>query len=154
MVQGGYQMFSDDLNVTVINTLPDNFGSYAADGIDDDWQVLYFGLDNPLAGPGQNPDFDGQNNLFEFLAKVDPTDSASFLVSTIQAVPGLPGQKKVVFSPRYSDRTYVIQTSTLLTAPSWSTLTGATVSDNGTERTVTDPNASGTRKFYRVQISR
>ena len=142
------------LDLTVLNNLPDNFGSYAADGIDDDWQFQYFGADNPLAGPLQNPDFDGQNNLFEFLAKVDPTDPASFFEVTAKAVPGQPGHKEIVFKPRSADRTYVVQTSTLLTAPIWPTLTPSSVSDNGAERTVTDPNATGPRKFYRVEISR
>ncbi len=142
------------LDLTVLDTLKDNFGSYAGDGIDDDWQFQFFGLDNPLAGPTQNPDFDGQNNLFEFLAKVDPTDPASFFEVTAKAVPGQPAQKEIVFQPRYPERSYTVQTSTLLTEPSWSTLTGASVSDSGTERTVTDPNAAGPRKFYRVQISR
>ena len=142
------------LELTVLDTLKDNFGSYAGDGIDDDWQFQFFGLNNPLAGPTQNPDFDGQNNLFEFLAKVDPTDPASFFEVTAKAVPGQPGQKEIVFQPRYPDRIYTVQTSTLLTPPSWSTLTPSSVSDSGTERTVTDPNATGPRKFYRVQISR
>ena len=59
------------LDLTVINLLADNFGSYAGDGIDDDWQVSFFGLDNPNAAP--NVDFDGdeQDNLFEFLALFD-----------------------------------------------------------------------------------
>ena len=155
VVNGDYQTFSDSLNLTVINTLPDNFGSYASDGIDDDWQVQYFNAPpNANAGPTVDADFDGQNNLFEFLAKVDPTDAASFFEIVAKAVPGQPGQKEVVFEPRYTDRTYVVQTSILLTAPSWSTLTPSSVSDNGTERTVNDPNATGPRKFYRVLISK
>lgn len=142
------------LDLTVLNNLPDNFGTYAADGIDDDWQFQFFGLDNPLAAPTQDPDFDGQNNLFEFLAKVTPNDPASFFAVEAKAVSGQPGQKDIVFEPRFPDRNYIVQTSTLLTEPSWSTLTPSSVSDNGTERTVTDPNAAGPRKFYRVQISR
>ena len=70
VVQVTYQTLTDTLNLTVLNTLPDNFSTYAADGIDDDWQVLYFGLGNPNAGPLIDPDYDGQNNLFEFTAGV------------------------------------------------------------------------------------
>lgn len=142
------------LDLTVLNNLPDNFGSYAADGIDDVWQFQFFGLDNPLAAPTQDSDFDGQNNLFEFLAKVTPNDPASFFTVEAKTVPGQPGQKAIVFEPRFADRTYLVQTSTLLTEPSWSALIPSTVTDNGTERTVTDPNATGSRKFYRVLISR
>ena len=83
-----------------------------------------------------------------------PNDSASFFAVEAKAVPGQSGQKDIVFEPRFPDRNYIVQTSTLLTEPSWSTLTPSSVSDNGTERTVTDPNATGPRKFYRVQISR
>jgi DNA/RNA endonuclease G (NUC1)/PKD repeat protein len=42
------------------------------------WQVQYFGdINNPLAAPGTDPDGDGMNNLQEFLAGTDPTNSAS-----------------------------------------------------------------------------
>lgn len=140
--------------LTVLNTLPDNFGSYAADGIDDDWQVQFFGLGNPLAGPLHNPDFDGQNNRFEFLAKVDPTDANSFFEIEAAPVAGQPGQQAVVFEPRFPDRNYTVETSTTLGALSWVPLVGGSVSDDGAKRTVTDPNATGPRKFYRVEISR
>jgi hypothetical protein len=36
---------------------------------------------------------------------------------------------------------------------SWAPLAGATVSDNGDERTITDP-SGGERKFYRVEVQR
>jgi hypothetical protein len=44
------------------------------------WQVDNFGsTDNPLADPNADPDGDGQNNLAEFLAGTDPTNSGSAL---------------------------------------------------------------------------
>jgi hypothetical protein len=51
-------------------------------------------------------------------------------------------------------RTYAVQYKLSLSDPTWQTLTGATVSDNGTTRTVTDPSGSGAAKFYRVQVSK
>ena len=39
------------LALTVLDTDPDNYGSYAGDGLDDDWQFNFFGPDNPLAVP-------------------------------------------------------------------------------------------------------
>jgi len=85
--------------------------------------VRYFGLDNPLAAPGLDPDGDGQDNLFEFIAGLDPTDAASRFRVDIAAVPGQPGQKQVTFSPRLADRTYVVRASADLSAGSWAEIT-------------------------------
>jgi hypothetical protein len=42
------------------------------------WQVQYFGdTNNPAAAASADPDGDGQNNLAEFLAGTDPTNSAA-----------------------------------------------------------------------------
>ena len=52
LAQGSYAGSTGSLNLTVLNVNQDNFGSYAGDGIGDDWQVQYFGLpSNPAAGP-------------------------------------------------------------------------------------------------------
>ena len=69
--------FTGTLGLTVVNTLPDNFGTYAADGITDAWQVQYFGEGNALAAPGVDADGDGQNNLTEFRAGYIPTNASS-----------------------------------------------------------------------------
>jgi hypothetical protein len=151
-VQGSYASLSGLFDLTVLNVLPDNFGSYAGDGLDDSWQNQYFGLNNPDAGPLSDPDSDGQNNQFEFTAGLVPTDPASRFLLRIEPVAVEPGQKRLVFSPRFDGRTYNILTSTTLATDSWSALTGGIVSDNGDARTVTDPNASESRKFYRVQV--
>ena len=49
--QGSYQSFLDTLTLTVLNVNTDDFGLYAGDGLADDWQVLYFGVNNPNAAP-------------------------------------------------------------------------------------------------------
>lgn len=154
IAQGTYQSFTDTITLTVLNTLPDNFGAYAADGIDDDWQVQYFGLDNTDAAPDADPDFDGQNNLFEFTAGLVPTSASSFFRVQATFVPGQPNQRRIIFSPRFDDRTYTVQTSLSLLSSSWQTLTTFTVSDAATVRTITDTQATEPRKFYRVQITR
>lgn len=150
-VQGTYQSLTDTLTLTVLNTQADNFGSYAADGIDDDWQVEFFGLENPLAAPGQDPDFDGQINLFEFIAGLNPLDHESYFVTTIT---GNASQVNITFSPRFLDRAYVVKTSTTLLPSDWTTLSAPITNDVGQQRTLTDTNVSGSRKFYRVEISR
>lgn len=53
------------------------------------WQVQYFGsTTNPAAAANADPDGDGQNNLAEFLAGTNPTNSASGLRITSVAAQG------------------------------------------------------------------
>ena len=151
-VQGTFGGFTGSLNFTVLDSIPDNFGTYAGDGLGDDWQVQYFGQNNPLAAPGLDPDGDGQTNLFEFTAGFIPNDPASTFHLRIAAVPGQPLRKKVIFSPRLDGRTYIVESRLTLSA-AWQPLTTSTQSDNGAERTVTDLDATGAKKFYRVRIT-
>jgi len=150
--QGDYAGASGTLGLTVLDSIPDNFGSYAGDGLADDWQFDYFGLDNPLAGPTLDPDGDGQDNAFEFTAGLIPTDPLSRFNLTIAPVPGQPGQKQVIFDPIVPGRSYTVLTSPDLTTGSWVDLVGGSVSNNGDQRTVTDTSASETKKFYTVEI--
>ena len=152
--QGIYLGQTGTLGLTVLDTIPDNFGTYAADGLGDDWQVQYFGQNNPLAAPAQDPDGDGQTNLFEFTAGLVPTDPASRFNLTLAPVTGQPTQKRAIFSPLVAGRTYSVEYRTSLTTGTWQPLTGTTFSDNGAERTITDPAATGAEKFYRVQVSK
>lgn len=151
IVQGSYAGAIGSLGLTVLESIPDNFGSYAADGVGDDWQFQYFGQSNPNAAPLLDPDGDGQNNRFEFTAGLIPTNPLSRFLVTIAAVPGQATQKQVVFDPIVAGRTYTVKTSPDLSAATWTTLAGSTSSDNGSQRTVTDTSTAG-RKFYKVEV--
>jgi hypothetical protein len=154
-VQGALAPYTGSANFTVLDTIPDNFADYAGDGLWDDWQVQYFGPPpNANAGPFVDPDGDGQNNLFEYTAGLIPTDANSVFRLRIERVPGQPGQKNLIFTPRFADRTYVVKAKpSLLTGP-FAPLGSSTFSDNARERTVTDLNASGAVKFYQVEITK
>ncbi|OYW74684.1 MAG: hypothetical protein B7Z37_16660 [Verrucomicrobia bacterium 12-59-8] len=149
-VQGLYLGLSATLGLSVLDTIPDNFGSYATDGIPDSWQLQYFGADNPLAAPTADATGTGQNNLFKYTAGLNPTDPASRFIT---AVGPAASSHTISISPRLPDRTYTVQFSTDLGATGWQPLTGATIQDNGQTRTVTDPDGASLRKFYRVQVS-
>jgi len=151
-ITGSYLGFSNSLALSVLNVTSDDFGIYALDGLPDDWQVQYFGLGSSVAGPAVDPDGDGYNNLFEYTASLVPTDANSRFAMQIQGVSGQASQRQLIFSPRYSTSTYTIQTSPDLAT--WSTLTTGNITDNGTQRTVIDTAATGTRKFYRVNVSK
>ena len=150
--QGDYAGATGTLKLTVLDTIPDNFGSYAGDGLGDDWQFDHFGLDNPLAAPLLDPDGDGQNNAFEFTSGLIPTDPLSRFLVTINPVPGQPAQQQIVFEPIVAGRRYAVMTSPDLTPGSWVPLSGGNVSNDGDQRSVTDPAASETKKFPMVEI--
>ena len=138
----------------VLNVSLDDYKAYGGDGIDDAWQVGHFGEENPSAGPLVDADGDGHNNLFEYTAGLVPTDANSVFRLRIENVPGEPTQRRLIFSPRLDDRTYTPQFRTSLTSGAWDRLTGATQRDNGSERTVTDSNATEASKFYRIEIAK
>ena len=152
--QGIFGGFTGMLPITVKNVNTDDFGAYSADGIDDAWQVQYFGVNNPNAGPNADFDGTGQTNLFKYIAGLDPLDPNSRFTLSIAAVPGNPGQKNLTFAPRLAGRTYTVKAKSDPASPTWSSITTSAPSDNGTERTITDLNANIAARFYRIEISK
>ena len=151
--KGDYGALTATLGISVLNVNSDDLPGYTGDGLDDAWQFQYFGLNNPNAAPTIDADFDGQNNRFEFIAGLIPTDADSRFLLDPTPVPNQPGQMNLVISPRLPDRTYTVKSSpTLGPGAMWDPLTSFTISDNGTTRTITDLDASGDAKFYHVEI--
>jgi len=154
-VQGSYFGSTGALGLTVLNVGGDDMGIYASDGIDDPWQVQYFGQNNPHAAPGFVSDGSGLTNRFKFTAGLTPNDATSRFLLNNTTVPNQPGQMQILISPVLPDRTYTVKASPTLGAGAvWSELTNFTTSDNGTQRTITDMSATGTSKFYRVEITK
>ena len=151
--QGIYLGNTGTLPLTVVNVNLDNFGAYAGDGLDDNWQVTYFGQP-PYANAGPLVDFDndGQTNAFEYTAGLIPSDPNSVFRLRLEAVPAQPGQKRVIFSPRILGRTYTVKAKPSLLTGSFAPLGSSSFTDNARERTVTDLDASGATKFYQVEI--
>ena len=153
-VQGTFAGFAGLISLSILDTIPDNFGVYAADGLPDNWQVQYFGLNNLKAGPNVDATGTGQTNLFKYVAGLDPTDPSSKFAVSIQAVPGQPGQMQVVFSPVAPGSTYTVVSKSNLSDSTWAALSSSTQNDNGQQRTVTDLGFGGAKKFYRVNVSK
>jgi hypothetical protein len=128
-------------------------GPYASSIIPDSWFVQYFGpAPNPNAAPTADADHTGQDNLFKYIARLNPRDGSRFTLA-IQNVSGQPSHKQLMFQPITSGRTYTPQFATgLANNPSWQTVVSFTESDNGSTRTVTDLGASPP-EFYRIEIS-
>jgi hypothetical protein len=147
---------SPPLALTVLNVNTDDFPGYLSDGIDDAWQVQYFGLPpNPNAGPNVDFDGTGQTNLFKYIAGLNPLDANSRFTLRIQSIPGQPAQKRLIFAPHLSGRTYTVQSKPSLGSGAFVPLTNPSApSDNGQERTIADLSAGGPEKFYRVEITK
>ena len=153
-VNGSYLGVPGSGSLLVLDTNPDDYGTYAGDGIPDSWQAQFFGLDNPNAAPAEDADGTGQNNLFKYVAGLDPTDSASVFVLHIVDVTGQPDQKNLIFDPVVGGRTYTPVFRTNVVTGAYSALTGSGgPQTNGNQVTVTDLNATGPEKFYRIHIS-
>lgn len=147
--------FSTERLLLLRNVNTDDFGSYAGDGLEDAWQVLHFGENNPAAAPTADPDGDGQDNLFEFTAGVLPTSAASLFRVRLEAQAGAAHTWRLVFSPRLEDRTYVPERATTPgEGAAWQSLVSPLVSDVGSERTIVDVAAPAPAVFYRVRVLR
>ncbi|MEJ6578914.1 MAG: hypothetical protein QNL33_18440 [Akkermansiaceae bacterium] len=111
-------------------------------------------LGNPDANPTSDPDGDGQNNTFEFIAGVVPTDRLSFFSFSVQPFSGDPEQTQIVFDPIVADRSYTVMISSDLSSGSWNPFNSGTTSNDGDQRTVIDPTSRETQIFYRIRITR
>ncbi len=142
------------LGLWVRNVDNDNYGIYGGDHLDDAWQVQHFGENNPAGLASADPDGDGQSNGYEEMVGSIPTDGGSFFRFRIERIPGSSDRMSLIFSPRVAGRSYVVQSRPVVASGAFVDLGSVSVADAGAVRTVTDLNASGTNKYYRVRISK
>ena len=151
-----YQAVDGRLQITVRNLTTDDFGTYASDGLEDAWQVRYFGVGSAQAAAGANPDGDSLTNLQEFAFGTDPSKSSGGSVqwtgSTLLAaglpVPYASGTAgsftfRAVFARRKdfaaAGLSYSVEFSGDLTTYKASTSTPSVLADNGTIQVVSVP---------------
>ena len=146
------------LGTTVTTTnfwiAPDSVG----DGIPDWWRAQYFGgsgnMTNGQSCAACDADGTGQNNLFKYVAGLNPTNPASVFVLSAQTVANQPKQRHLIYGPTATSRTYTPEFRTNLASGAWAKLTGyggpTTVTN---QATITDRNASVVSKYYRIRIS-
>lgn len=137
--------------LTVLDTLKDNYGMYAMDGIADSWQASYFGSNNTNAAPSADPDNDGQNNGMEFIAGTIPTNGSSSFRMTIQ-MDSHTNKPQLVLDPAYANRSYTLLVSTNLLSGLWQAQTYVTGQTNGSRLFITDLGASNSVGFYKASI--
>lgn len=145
----------DGFTLTILNINPDDFGDYAADGIDDDWQVGHFGAPpNPDAGPAEDPDADNRDNLFEFLSGFSPLDPRERFELTIMTVDPAAGTADLSLNLVIPDRTYTIKCSPDLVTPFSPIGTLPPVAGPENDKLVRDEGATTPTGFYTVEITR
>ncbi|MES2705812.1 MAG: hypothetical protein V4726_04340 [Verrucomicrobiota bacterium] len=92
-VRATYAGAQGTLTLTILDSIPDNFGTYAGDGIHDGWQTQHFGANPAQAGMNDDPDHDGVSNFLEYAFGMTPTQSdagaLTYSGSTLTS-PGLP----------------------------------------------------------------
>ena len=128
------------------------------DGIPDWWRQTYFGgngtTTNSQSCATCDADHTGQNNLFKYVAGLNPTNPTSVFTLKIAGVAGQSNQKNLIYNPVVAGRTYTVQSNTNLVGGVYTNLTASSgPQTNGTQATVTDLNATQSTKFYRVHIS-
>jgi len=119
------------------------------------WQLQYFNCTNcPQAAADADPYGTGQNNLFKYVAGLDPTNPASVFILQIAAASNQ--AVNLMFSPIATGRTYTVQFNAGLDNGTYNDLTGfigpSTNSINN-QVTITDPNAILSNEFYRIRLS-
>ena len=118
------------------------------DGMDDDWEMAYFGT---LARDGTGDfDGDGMTDLQEFLAGTDPTNRGSVLrVMTLTSVNG--GGTAILWSA-VAGRTYRAQFKDNVEEVGWTDVPGDVVAVTSTGSKVDAIPAGAGRRFYRVLL--
>ena len=149
-----YLGLADDHDLTVVNSDPDNFQSYAADQIDDLWQVTHFGAPpNSLAAPSANPDGDSASNLVEYLTGYDPNDRADFFDFELV---GKVGDVLRLRLPRVAPGTrYGLERASHPNPPletDWFEFDTITTATELVDFEIDDPDSDGERNFYRVTV--
>ena len=148
-VRADYHAKFATLDLLVLNVGNDDFGLYAHDGLDDAWQIRYFGLNNPKGMPTSDPDGDGVSNALEYLADTNPTNALSYF--HIQSISN--ATRFTVFYQSSSNRQYTLYYRTNLTSGAWTNLpTQTAIPGSGRVDALTDASPTGKQRFYRVGV--
>jgi alpha-glucosidase len=157
VLNGEYQFTFNDLNQAYAVQL--FTGDSVGDGIPDSWRARYFGsttnnyfgnTTNSQSCAACDPDGDGMNNLQEYLAGTDPTNSASvFHVTAVQPS----GPDYLVSFTSVTGKVYDVESCTDLVSVAWSVVTNSLAGNNGILQ-ITDPGAASVpQRFYRARLT-
>ncbi|HEY1788995.1 MAG TPA: alpha-L-rhamnosidase C-terminal domain-containing protein, partial [Verrucomicrobiae bacterium] len=121
------------------------------------WASSWFGTNTAntaIAGPTANPDGNGFDNYYDFVAGIDPTDPDAYLrVNVSNMTPTNSTDGLLVTVAGLTGRSYILQRALSLSSPSWTGIvTNGTLTSNQTLR-FTDPQPPAAQVFYRVLVT-
>ncbi|MEN3940925.1 hypothetical protein WJU23_06510 [Prosthecobacter sp. SYSU 5D2] len=149
MVRADVPHMSGEFSFLVTNTDTDDFGIYAGDGLEDAWQVEFFGEENSLGAPHLDPDGDSLSNAHEYLAGTIPKDPASVFRLKVLYPPN--SAQPVLQWKSLPGRFYEVQSSSNLLEEDWTSL--ATVEGIAGDIIWPDPRpVPMARAMYRVIV--
>lgn len=149
-----FESFATDMTAGDWNNTKDLFlvrlGSVDSDGdgMDDDWELTYFG-DLSRDGKG-DADGDGLSDLNEFKAGTSPVGNSSFLRA--MTVSPLNGGTTTVIWNSVPGRVYRVQYKNSLNDPAWAGLAGEVVAGDRTASKVDDTASGLNQRFYRIVL--
>jgi hypothetical protein len=121
-----------------------NSTDWDGDGIPNDWELAYFGGETNAAASGHG-DGDGMDNLSEYIAGYDPTNSESFFAAS----PSMAPSGFVILWNAVSNREYGIWHCGSLTNTFTNLTSGILFPQNSYTDTTHNAEASG---FYRMDV--
>ncbi|MGD0061684.1 MAG: carboxypeptidase regulatory-like domain-containing protein, partial [Verrucomicrobiia bacterium] len=139
--------------------LESNLVDSVGDGIFDSWRAQYFPNVDPTGATTNNlscatcdADGTGQNNMFKYVAGLNPTNPASVFTLQIQNVANQPTHKNLLYGPIANGCTYVVESTTNLVGGAWTPQAVSAPLTNVNQVIVMDANATTPQKLYRVSI--
>ncbi len=158
VLNGSYVVTFNDQ--TLAFTIASAVGDSVGDGISDLWRATYFANQPPGNSSGTrtnrlscatcDEDGTGQNNLFKYLAGLDPTNPASIFVITDVKLTNTTDMAISFTSVR--DKNYVLESTTDLTSHAWSTVSSNISGSDGISLVI-DPGATAfSNLFYRARL--
>lgn len=152
-IKATWQGYNNNVDFSITESVPDNFGIYTGDGVNDAWQVQWFGENNPLGVGGSDADGDGDPNALEWAAGVNPTnanDRFEFTLQSITASVATLRFNKVIPGTQYK----IMKNASDLGAGAWVLLQNLSFPALGTNVDTQDASIPGKRYFYRVDLIR
>jgi hypothetical protein len=124
------------------------FTDLDGDGMDDNWEIKWYGGTNITDNGAANGDGDEFTDAEESIAGTDPTDGNSrFAADNV----GMSLTDYTISLQTYSGRTYTVQYVLDMLDTNWLFL--ATFPGDGSATNWTDPNATNDIKHYRMQVT-
>jgi hypothetical protein len=154
VLNGQYQFTFNDqslaFGVQLLN------GDSVGDGISDAWRIQYFSnissngtSTNSLSCATCDADGTGQNNLFKYLAGLDPTNPASlFMITAIQPS----GSDDIVSFTSVHNKIYMLESTDGLTTGVWATVTNNIPGIDGIAQVIDPGGALHTNHYYRARL--